>query len=348
MIFSAFPSLSPSFLPPVAIAGILAVVSLLYTMLRRFSTNFKKPKGNKEERREAKENGSYGHSKRHSMVAPIRKSTTSPPVAEEDEHAPAATRETVRSAFERHAQVIHASQTPMPRQTGDATFLEHDTTSGLFGDIKALGFRDVGTLKDLISSKASGELVDDKTMLMERIIQVCDISFVFPCCHIQVLNLLCSSSVVCPKARRTVSNSQTSSLTSSGARCLTRPCRKFGSSAGYSRKETEWCRFMGEDYAYRSADGSNNNPTLPWLGAANTPYSRSIAPLTVQPTGLPDAGLVFDSVFAREEFTPHPNKVSSVFFDWASLVIHGKLSFKYWHGMHANLRRHLPNRLPQP
>ena len=83
---------------------------------------------------------------------------------------------------------------------------------------------------------------------------------------------------------------------------------------------------MGPEYSYRSADGSNNNPTLPWLGAANTPYARSIAPLTIQPGGLPDAGLVFDSLFAREKFNPHPNKVSSLFFDWASLIIHGELT----------------------
>ena len=82
--------------------------------------------------------------------------------------------------------------------------------------------------------------------------------------------------------------------------------------------------YMGDDYKYRSADGSNNNPTLPWLGAANTPYCRTIAPLTIQPSGLPDAGLIFDTLYARQEFTPHPNKVSSVFFDWASLIIHGK------------------------
>lgn len=82
---------------------------------------------------------------------------------------------------------------------------------------------------------------------------------------------------------------------------------------------------MGDDFKYRSADGSNNNPTLPSLGAANTPYCRTIPPLTIQPTGLPDAGLIFDTLFARQEFTPHPNKVSSVFFDWASLIIHGKL-----------------------
>jgi len=40
------------------------------------------------------------------------------------------------------------------------------------------------------------------------------------------------------------------------------------------------------------------------------------------PGAMPDPGLVFDSVMGRKEFIPHPNKVSSVFFYWASLIIH--------------------------
>ena len=80
---------------------------------------------------------------------------------------------------------------------------------------------------------------------------------------------------------------------------------------------------MGDEYKYRTADGSNNNPILPKLGAANTPYARSVQPETIQPGALPDPGLIFDSLFARQEFTPHPNKVSAAFFNWASLVIHG-------------------------
>lgn len=81
---------------------------------------------------------------------------------------------------------------------------------------------------------------------------------------------------------------------------------------------------MGDAYQYRSHDGSGNNPTHPWLGAANTAYCRTIPPLTIQPTGLPDAGLIFDTLYARQKFNEHPNKVSSMFFAWASLVIHGK------------------------
>lgn len=78
----------------------------------------------------------------------------------------------VVAVFEKYAQAIHASQEPLPNQTSDGTYLKHDMSSGLINDIKALGFRDVNTVKDLIASKASGELVDDKTYLMERVIQM--------------------------------------------------------------------------------------------------------------------------------------------------------------------------------
>ena len=40
-------------------------------------------------------------------------------------------------------------------------------------DIKAMGFKDVHTLIDVMKNKATGELQDDKTYLMEHTIQVC-------------------------------------------------------------------------------------------------------------------------------------------------------------------------------
>src|SRR5271155_3905600 len=80
--------------------------------------------------------------------------------------------------------------------------------------------------------------------------------------------------------------------------------------------------YLGDEYQYRSGDGSRNNYMFPKLGAANTPYARSVNPITVQPGALPSPGLIFDSVFAPETFTPHPNKISSIFFNWASLIIH--------------------------
>ena len=134
----------------------------LITMFRRFSTQFKK---NKDTNGEAEPKGGKENSKRFSRVSPSRKSFN-------HEETATVNRAEVVAVFEKYAQAIHASREPLPNQTGDGTYLKHDQSSGLFNDIKALGFRDVNTVKDLIKNKASGELVDDKTYLMERIIQV--------------------------------------------------------------------------------------------------------------------------------------------------------------------------------
>lgn len=131
-------------------------------MLKRLSTQLRRNKDtNGDAEPKTKENGS----KRFSKAAPARKS-----VSNEENHQ--VKRAEVVAVFEKYAQAIHASREPLPNQTGDGTYLKHDQSSGLIDDIKTLGFRDINTVKDLIKSKASGELVDDKTYLMERIIQV--------------------------------------------------------------------------------------------------------------------------------------------------------------------------------
>lgn len=132
-------------------------------MLRRFSSTFKRSKdsnGDAEPSKLSKDN-----SKRFSMPAPARKS-----VATDDGHQ--VKRAEVVAVFDKHTQAIHASREPLPTQTEDPS-VKHEQSSGLFNDLKTLGFKDLKTVKELIESKASGELVDDKTYLMERIIQVC-------------------------------------------------------------------------------------------------------------------------------------------------------------------------------
>ena len=42
----------------------------------------------------------------------------------------------------------------------------------------------------------------------------------------------------------------------------------------------------------------------------------------MRPATKPDPGLVFDAVLARKEFVPHPNKISSVLFYVAAIIIH--------------------------
>lgn len=67
--------------------------------------------------------------------------------------------------------------------------------------------------------------------------------------------------------------------------------------------------FAGETHAFRTADGSNNNPDYPDLGKAGTPYARSVQQANPLPRNqLPDAGLVFDTLLRRDEVSSHWNQ----------------------------------------
>ncbi|EKM53767.1 uncharacterized protein PHACADRAFT_260261 [Phanerochaete carnosa HHB-10118-sp] len=81
--------------------------------------------------------------------------------------------------------------------------------------------------------------------------------------------------------------------------------------------------YLGQQYAWRTADGSYNNICEPDMGKAGMPYSRSVQqthPLATR--DLPDAGLVFDTLLRREKFVKHPAGLSSMMFSFAALVIH--------------------------
>lgn len=80
--------------------------------------------------------------------------------------------------------------------------------------------------------------------------------------------------------------------------------------------------YVGDDFNYRKADGSNVNPIFPQMGAAGSKYARSVRPGVVTPPVLPDPELIFDSVMKRTEFKKHPNNVSSMLWHWASIIIH--------------------------
>ena len=60
----------------------------------------------------------------------------------------------------------------------------------------------------------------------------------------------------------------------------------------------------------------------PQLGAADTPYARTCKPAMMQPPSLPDPGVIFDSVMARKHAEKHPNRISSMLFYLASIIIH--------------------------
>ncbi|KAH9854311.1 heme peroxidase [Lenzites betulinus] len=76
-------------------------------------------------------------------------------------------------------------------------------------------------------------------------------------------------------------------------------------------------------FTLRSADGSGNNPNMPMLGTARTPYARSVQnKYPLPPNVLPDPGDVFDSLLKARDWQPHPNGNSSLTFAYASLVTH--------------------------
>lgn len=159
-------------------------------MLRRFSTKFGKSKkdqvnginGTDETTTTngAKKNGSHTNRAQINGTLPDKSGlakhgssfgfTSKKAKPQPADHA--ASRADVESSFAQFAQLLHASRRPLPTQSGDGAYLDHKEPSGLMADIKALGFKDVGTLMDVMKNKATGDLQDDKTYLMEHTIQV--------------------------------------------------------------------------------------------------------------------------------------------------------------------------------
>lgn len=170
-------------------------------MFRKLSTRFGKSK--KEEANGIRgTNGTNGTHGTHGTNGPSDTTTTTPNGANGDtptkltlgkrnsSFAPfkakkettdhSASRGDVESSFEQFAQLIHASQRPLPTQSGDGAYMDKEPP-GLLSDIRALGFKDVRTLMDVMKTKAKGELQDDKTYLMEHTIQASYLSQ--GCCH---------------------------------------------------------------------------------------------------------------------------------------------------------------------
>ena len=110
--------------------------------------------------------GTHKNKAPQAAISPVQESEPT------HQHDHTASRADVESAFQQFGQLIHASRRPLPTQSGDGAYLDHEAPSGLIQDLKTLGFKDYKTLTEVIKSKASGELLDDKTYVMERVIQV--------------------------------------------------------------------------------------------------------------------------------------------------------------------------------
>ncbi|KAF9869401.1 linoleate diol synthase [Colletotrichum karsti] len=179
---------------------------------------------------------------------------------------------------------------PLPVQFGNGTYPMDKSRPGVIQHFRSLQIQDVKTLAQIIKSKLKLEKIqDDKTMIMERTIQI-------------VAKLPHKS-----KARDILTNVFIEELWGS----LEHPPLLY-------LDDNE------RKYKYRQADGSCNNPLFPMRGAAGQPYARSVKPRVVTLGALPDPELVFDSVMARREngYKEHPNQVSSILWYWATIIIH--------------------------
>ncbi|EAU35794.1 hypothetical protein ATEG_03992 [Aspergillus terreus NIH2624] len=190
----------------------------------------------------------------------------------------------IGKAISQLEKVATASLRPLPTETGDGSYVAESTATGLVQDLPHVDLGDLKTLLDVTKNAATGEPIDDKGYVMERLIQL-------------------ASGL--PSTSRNAKQ-----LTSAFLNQL------------WNDLDHPPVSTVGGEYSHRSADGSGNNILWPGIGAAGSHYARSVQPKTMQSPSLPDPEALFDSLLARKDFKEHPNKISSVLFYIASIIIH--------------------------
>ncbi|KAF9888104.1 hypothetical protein FE257_009240 [Aspergillus nanangensis] len=181
-------------------------------------------------------------------------------------------------------KVVTASLRSLPTETGDGSYVAKSSDTGLVKDLPHFEISDVKTILDIVKSTATGEPMNDKHYIIERLIQL---------------------TAGLPSTSRNGKQ-----LTNTFLNQL------------WNDLEHPPISHLGAEYQYRQADGSGNNVFWPRLGAAGSRYARSVRPKTVQSPALPDPEVLFDSLLARKQFKEHPNKISSILFYIASIIIH--------------------------
>ncbi|KAF4595798.1 heme peroxidase [Ophiocordyceps camponoti-floridani] len=185
------------------------------------------------------------------------------------------------------SQYWQMSRRPLPTEMGDGSYRVIKAWPSIIQDLRTLTWQGeyLRTLKDMIMAKLQHEMhVDDKTMIMERTIQLV-------------------ATMPDHSARQEV-------LTNMFITKL------------WNSLDHPPLLYLGDEYRYRQPDGSNNNPMMPMLGAAGTAYSRSVKPGKANLGALPDPEAVYESVMARKHFKKNKNNVSSILWYWATIVIH--------------------------
>jgi cytochrome P450 len=201
-------------------------------------------------------------------------------------------RERVGKSVSNLFSLLNAIRAPLPTQTGDGSELpKAPKDSALYDlktilrDIHTLGFHRVEDLAEVVQHATLEQPINDKTYLMERLIQAAT----------------CLTD-------DTVSKQITQKFVTTLWNDLEHPPQML----------------LSDDFIYRQPDGSKNNYLFPNIGKAGMPYARTVTPKNLKAGAMPDPGTLFDACLARKDAkgTPHPNKVSSMLFYLASIIIH--------------------------
>lgn len=194
-------------------------------------------------------------------------------------------RKELEANLESVKQLISKSLSPIPETPYVPTNdPDQKKMTGLLTDLRKIGFKDVETLLALFNSEVKGQQ-DDSKFILEHLVAL--------------LAKLDDGSKISTQLTEGFINGLWNAL----------PHPPMTS--------------LGTKYKYRAADGSHNNIHNPQLGAANTPYARSAKPSILQNIALPDPAAIFDSLMVRgDTFQPHPNKISSMLFYLATIIIH--------------------------
>lgn len=161
-------------------------------------------------------------------------------------------------------KTVRASLAPLDKSPWAAANSRDISETGLISDIRALGFEDYETLVQFLNASVTG-INDDNKLLLERLVEL--LSKLPP--HSRHLKGLSHGFI--NQLWTTLDHPPVSSL--------------------------------AEKYKYRQADGSDNNIHAPRLGAAKTPYARSVRPTVFQNPDLPDPDIVF------EKLSENPNPI---------------------------------------
>ena len=197
---------------------------------------------------------------------------------------PNAWRKDIDASFTSVKQLITTAFGPLPKYPYAPENDSPKKMDGLLEDLRKIGFKDVESLLALFTSEVKG-VQDDNKFLLEHLVQI--------------LSKLDENS--------TIGNKLTTNFVNTLWTAIPHPPQMS----------------LGTKYKYREADGSNNNIRMPEIGKANTPYARAAKPSVLQNVALPDPGAIFDSLMVRgDKFEPHPNKISSMLFYLATIIIH--------------------------